>query len=377
MTIISHSKEVAFEVKPFVTGRSTPEQIKSGLLTLFKNNISEAHLENQIGLANQFQNSVYEALEKQIESNKFIKADIQERTLTGNFVKETTVRFASLVQRPGNHAANQVVAKIYEPAMRRAFCDYKYPTSIFLHHILNQLPMVEDLAKVMASGVMHQPAIVVILHMPHYGDRKQGAEEFLTSNISAFHENVKQLILDVHMLKNYVETRNNVNPDKFSLTGISLGSVMGLGVGAFDQSFSAYGNLVGGVDLANIIYNRATNRPGSEVAVAMKDLAMDEGAIRNALAPIDSMTWLHRYQGKKIFALNATRDDIINHEVSVKPMLSTWEANGNLIKARLNDDGHQPTGSFFKKMKNVFNPMLDFVVDGAQTLDEVCPLNTN
>jgi hypothetical protein len=306
-----------------------------------------------------------------------IKVELQERTLTGNFVKETVVKFPSLIQRPGNHAANQVVAKIYEPAIRRPFCDYKYPTSIFLHHILNQLPMVEDLAKVMASGVMHQPAIVVILHMPHYGDRKQGQEEFLTSNIAAFHENVKQLILDVHMLKNFVETRDNVNPEKFSLTGISLGSVLGLGVGAFDQSFSGYGNLVGGVDLANIIYNRATNRPGSEVAVAMKDLEMDEGAIRNALAPIDAMTWLHRYQGKKIFALNATRDDIISHEVSVIPMLTTFKANGNKVQEKLNDDGHQPTGSFFKKMKHVFSPMLDFVVDGSQRLDDVCPVNPN
>lgn len=377
MTIVTHSKEATFEIKPFVTTRSTSEQITSGLLTLFKNKISDEDLKKQIELSDQFQNSVYELLEQKILSNKMISVSTQEKILTGNFVKETTVRFASLVQRPGNHAANQVVAKIYEPTVKRPYCEFRYPTSIFLHHILNELPMIQDLAKVMASGVLHQPGIIVILHMPHYGDRRQGEEEFLTSDLKAFRENIKQLILDVHMLKNYVETRENVNSDKFSLTGISLGAVMGLTVGAFDQSFTGYGNLVGGVDLANIIYNRATNRPGSEVAKAMKDLEMNESAIRKELAAIDSMTWLHRYQNKKIFALNASRDDIINHDVSVVPMLATFKQNGNRVEEKLNNDTHQPTGSFFKKMKHVFGPMLDFIIDGSPTYENSCPDNIN
>jgi hypothetical protein len=66
MTVVSHSKEATFELKPFVTGRSSPEQIKSGLRTLFKNQISEENLARQIQLADAFQNSVYETLK-----NKF------------------------------------------------------------------------------------------------------------------------------------------------------------------------------------------------------------------------------------------------------------------------------------------------------------------
>lgn len=374
MSIVAHSKTERFELRPFPTPASTADEIREGLKQLYKKNISEDNLEKQIRQSENFQNAVYAAVQTQIDSNKIIETNVQEQVLTGNFVRETTIHFPSLVQRANHHASNQVVAKIYEPAIKRPYCEYTYPTSIFLHHILNQLPMVEDLAKVMAAGIIHQPGIIVVLHMPHYGERRQGNEEFLTSDLSAFRENMKQLILDVHMLRNYLETRANVNTEKLSLTGISLGSVLGLTVGAFDQGFSAYGNLVGGVDLANIIYNRATNRKDSEVAKAMKNLEMNESMIRDELAAVDSMTWLHRYKEKRIFALNASRDDIINYKNSVAPMLEVFKQNSNKVLEKLNDDTHQPSGSIFKKLTHVFNPMLDFVVDKSPTYDEICPV---
>lgn len=91
--------------------------------------------------------------------------------------------------------------KIYEPSVQKRFCDYKYPASILLHHILNEVPMIEDLSKVMSSGVLEKPAIMIVLQMPHYADRKNGAEEFLNSDLQSFRLNMAQLILDVHVLK--------------------------------------------------------------------------------------------------------------------------------------------------------------------------------
>ncbi len=377
MSIVAHSKTVSFEVKPLPTEASSLEEIKSGLLSLYKNNISEAELLNQVKSANDFQASIYEAIQKTISDNKMINVDVQEKSLMGNFVKETTIKFPSLIQRQNGHASNQVVAKIYEPTVSRPFCDYKYPTSIFLHHILNELPMIEDLGKVMATGVIHQPAIIVVLHMPHYGERKQGSEDFLSSDLSQFRKNMAQLILDVHLLKNFLETRKNVDTTRLSLSGISLGSVMGNTVGAFEQGFSSYAFLVGGVDMANILFNRASTRKNSEVALALKDLNLDETLIRNELASVDALTWMHRYKNKSYFALNASKDDIINYEISVRPMLDELKKNGNSVQAKLNDDSHSPTGSIFKKIKEVFIPLLNFVVGDAARYDDVCHAKSN
>jgi predicted peptidase len=367
------AKTLSFELKPLPTERSNAVEIKQGLKDLFGDQASEKLISEEVQNSDEFQNLVYETLSQQIQNKKMISVEVNEKFILGNIVKETTIHFPSLIQRPHDHASNQVVARIYEPTVSKPFCDYKYPTSIFLHHILNEVGIIEDLSKGMASGILHQPGIIVVIHMPHYGDRRQGNEEFLTSDLKEFRKNMAQLILDVHMLRNYIETRENVDTQKISLSGISLGAVMGLTVGAFDQGFASYANLVGGTDMAQILFNRATKNPDSEVAIALKNINLNEDSVREELAPVDSMTWLHRYKNKKIFILSASRDAIINYDHSVKPMLNRLGEAQNKVTHRLNDDEHSPTGSVLKKFSKVFSPLLDAVVDGSPSYNFVCP----
>ncbi len=369
--------EFQFDIKPLPTGPSSRTEIEQGLLKLYKNKISNELLEKEIRKSEDFQDQVYSALNSRISQNAKWPVTVTERRLTGNFVKETTVRFPSLIQRPGGHAANTVVARIYETAVQNQYCNYKYPTTIMLHHILNEVEMIEDVGKIMSSGVLAKPAIVVVIHMPHYGERRQGNEEFLNSNMEDFRKNMAQLILDVHLLRNYLETRGNVDTKKMSLSGISLGSVMGLTVGAFDQGFTGYGYLVGGVDMANILMNRVHTRPDSEVAVALRDLKPEENSLRDELAAVDGMTWLHRYQGKKMFLLSASQDDIVDYKTSVEPMIEQLRGQNNSLKLKLNNDSHSPTGSAWSKLKNVFLPLLDFVIDNALHANTVCSNSNN
>lgn len=369
--------ESRFEIKPLPTGPSSRTEIERGILDLYKNDILKELLEKEITRSADFQERVYSVLNAQIAQNKTWPVAITERHVMGVFVKETTVRFPSLIQRPGGHASNTVVARIYEPAGQNHYCGYKYPATIMLHHIVNEVEVIEKVAKVMSVGVLAKPAIVVVIHMPHYGERRQGGEEFLNSNMADFRKNMVQLILDVHLLRNYLETRDNVDTNKLSLSGISLGAVMGVTVGAFDQGFTGYGYLVGGVDMANVLMNRVRTRPDSEVAIALKGLNPDESSLREELAPADGMTWLHRYQGKKMFILSASQDDIVDYKNSVVPMLRQLEGQNNAIKHRLNDGRHSPTGSAIKKLDSVFLPLLDFVIDKAAFANAACSTPPN
>ncbi|MCX5792173.1 MAG: hypothetical protein NTY45_08175 [Elusimicrobia bacterium] len=364
--------ESRFEIKPLPTAPSSREEIAQGLLALYKNNIPADLLEKEIVKSEEFQNQVYSALNSGIAQGKNWPVTTTVRVLAGRFVKETTVRFPSLVQRPGGHASNTVVAKIYERVMQNEYCNYKYPATIMLHHILNEVDKIEDVGKLMAAGVFAKPVIVVVIHMPHYGLRRQGSEEFLNSSMADFRKNMVQLILDVHLLRNYLETRRNVDTTKLSLSGISLGSVMGVTVGAFDQGFTGYGYLVGGVDMANILMNRIRNRPGSEVDVALRDLKPEENSLRDELAAADGLTWLHRYRGKKMFLLSATQDDIVDYKNSVAPMAARLQGQNNALSQKLNNDSHSPTGSAMAKFRNVFWPLLDFVADNALYENIVC-----
>lgn len=362
-----------FQVKPFLTGPSEEANLEIGLKNLYRTNSQRLNLEKQLKKTKEFQNFVYETLNKKILQNPAIKIKVEEKRLTGNFVKETKVTFESLIQRPGSHAANQVIAKIYEPAVIPRFCDYKFPATIILHHILNEVDKIEDLAKLMSSGVISKSSVIAVIQMPHYSERRNGEENFLNSDLEAFKLNMAQLILDVHLLKNYLDSRENINPKEISLSGISLGSVMGLTVGAFDQSFNSYGFLVGGTDFSNILMNRARTQPDSEVAIALANIDKDEDKMRDTLAEVDSATWLHRYRNKSLFFVSATQDNIVDFNFSVAPMVATLKSQQNEVLQQINDDTHSPSGSIFKKMKNVFLPLQDFITKDAKPLQEVCP----
>lgn len=365
----------SFEIKPFTAPPSAPVEIEAGLKQLYQGQIEEAQLSELSQKSQDFQSFIFDTLTNRIQTDKDMKYTTEESVMLGNFVKETTVRFDSLFRRNQPHASNEVVAKIYEPAIQKKFCSYQYPTTVLLHHISNDAPSVmENVAKGIASGVLGRPAIVVVLHLPHYGLRKQGDEDFLTADAVKFKENIVQFVLDLHLLKNYLETRNNINQQKISLSGLSLGAVLGLVAGAFEQSFTSYGNFMGGTDMASILMNRARHSPESESGVIFKKAQVDEPQLREAIAAFDATTWLHRYKNKKVLIVSASRDEVINYQISVQPMLKHLQLY-NSVQHKLNDDTHSPTGSAVKKLKEVVLPLLNFIVDGSPTSESVCDTN--
>lgn len=375
LPIQGFAKTETFKIKPFLTAESTQQEIRDGLQLLFKQGLSAEELNSKVIDSLNFQSSLYGTLNKALAENPEVKVDISEKRLKGNFVKETTIKFPSLIQRQGDHPANTMIARIYEQSIQDKYCEYKYPTTIMLHHILNEVEKIEQAGSFIAAGVLNRPSIVVVIQMPHYGERRlaDGSENFLNSDLASFRKNMGQLILDVHLLKNYLETRSNVDSKHISLTGFSLGAVMGLTIGAFDQSFNSYGFLMGGSDMANILMNRVRTNSDSEVAMLLKDSAKDENIIRSEIAAVDSLTWLHRYKNQKTFFLNNDGDVVVTLKDNVQPMLDILKSNNNSVATRVNQGGHVPSGSIFKKFKDIFSPLNDFIVDGTQTKNSVCP----
>lgn len=373
--IISFAKTETFKMKPFITAQSSKEEIAGGVKLLFKNKLSAEELEKRIGDSQAFQALVYDSLNSAIANNPEVQVETSEKTFRGNFVKETTIKFPSLIQRPNNHPANTMIARIYEQSVQDKNCDYKYPTTIMLHHILNEVEKIEEAATYISAGVLNKPSIVVVIQMPHYAQRRlaDGSENFLNSDLASFRKNMAQLILDVHLLKNYIETRPNVDTKHISLTGFSLGAVMGLTIGAFDQSFNSYGFLMGGSDMANILMNRVTSNPDSEVAEALNNSVKNEDYIRSEIGAVDSLTWLHRYKNKETFFLNNNHDIVVKYKENVQPTLDVLKANNNQIATRVNEGGHVPSGSAFTKFKEIFKPLNEFIMKGGADKNDVCP----
>jgi hypothetical protein len=367
------------KLKPLMTPPSQSTEIKSGLekLSLSEN----AHA---LQLSEDFQKFVYSQLDSKInENNGQWPYSVEEKrlTLVGGLsqLRELTIRFKSLVQREGNDSSNTVVVRLYIPIKFTRYCDYKFPVSIFLHHILNEVEIIEKASQLMATGLFNEHAAFAVIHMPYYGERtdKSGTnKQFLTPNLHEFQKNMAQLILDTHVLKNILENMNDFDSSRINLSGISLGGVLGLTVGAFDQSYNSYSFIVGGGNLADILINRAKNRNDSEVAIAMKDLKDSEESLRIKLSAIDGFTWLHRYKNKKIQMVSASRDDIVDYQKSVKPFIDNVSKE-NIMTHQLNDDTHSPSGSVISKYRNVFKPLITYIVGTGETFSQACPATRN
>ncbi len=368
-----------FAIKPFEPSLSSQEQISSGLKILKLEN----H-QNAIQQADQFQKNIEQIMNSEIQKNngqwKYSFTEKKMSVVPGlNALRELTVRFKSLVQREGDDSSNTVVARIYIPVVYQRYCDYKFPASIFLHHILNEVEVIEKASQLMATGLLNEQAIFAVIHMPYYGERTDKSEkqkQFLTPNLNEFQNNMAQLILDTHVLKNILESLPEVDSQRINLSGISLGGVLGITVGAFDQSYSSYSFVVGGANVADILLNRAETRKDSEVAIALKDLTETQDQVRLKLSAIDGYTWLHKYKNKKIQIVSASRDDIVDYVKSVKPVVEELK-NSNRVTHQLNDDTHSPSGSIWSKYKNVFKPMINFIVEDGKTLRQACPTSAD
>lgn len=361
---------------PLIPAASNSQDIQSGLSHLAQLNFSQkdrsgsTQLYNTaIAQAEEFQNFLNEKMQTAFtKNNGAFSYDSTEKQISipvVGLIREITVRYKSLIQREGNDPSNTAVARIYIPYNYKK-CDYKYPTTIFLHHILNEVPKIEQAAQFMSAGTLNAPLIMAVLHMPYYGDRTSSTKQFLSSDLNEFKLNMAQLILDTHMLKSILHSLSEVNTQSINLSGISLGAVLGITVGAFDQSFNSYTFANGGADIADILINRVKNRPDSEVAVALKDLKDDEATLRFKLSATDGFTWMHRYQNKNITLINATRDDIVDFDRSVKKLAGFLKMNNNLQHI-INDDTHSPSGNILQKYNRVFKPITTSIIGNKPT----------
>ena len=208
-----YAEEKIAKYSPLTPETSNAQDIQDGLSHLIQLNLlqqdrsssSQFH-STAIKQAEEFQNFLNKKIQTALaENNGSFSYESTEKQISipvVGLIREITVRYKSLIQRDGNDPSNTVVARIYIPYNYKK-CDYKDPTTIFLHHILNEVPKIEQAAQFMSAGTLNAPLIMAILHMPYYGDRTSPMKQFLSSDLSEFKFNMAQLILDTHMLKNF------------------------------------------------------------------------------------------------------------------------------------------------------------------------------
>jgi hypothetical protein len=304
-----------------------------------------------------------------------------------------TVTFPSLIQRPNNHPANLVYLQYMVP-VRDADCACDYKTALFLHGAPEfTIGVVGEIAKYV--GTIENVA-TALLTFPMYGQRRIlpngkldapnsatlfDPEEF-NGDFMNFKDkagtilNLQQAMLDIHLTIDWINSiKRSQEPSSIALSGISLGSFLGLLYEGLEPNRLTGGDafLAPGSDIAHTIssfleepYNQAACYFCSQV----RGSNWDPEAQRKNWAEVDSLTWSGQVKNRKILFIDPIYDELFVRKYSYTPMANILKAN-NKIQENWISTPHNPSQgkSMFYDAFHVFWPMMEYLRFNGKSAD--------
>lgn len=234
---------------------------------------------------------------------------------------------------------NTVEALIYRPrdAARPT------PVAIVLHFFgAMNLRFEERLAVELNRRGIAVVALTLPYHLGRAQSPGQSGLEALRPDPVFLARTVAQAVLDCRRLMDYLQTQHDLDANRIATVGTSLGGILSSLVYAVDDRVVANASLLGGADLAHIIWTSSVTAQLRGQLQARR-VSLDE--LRRAMLPVEPLTYARRELGRKMLVVRALYDDVILPEdtgklveafgVSNVVALPTGHYGGALIEARL------------------------------------------
>jgi hypothetical protein len=293
------------------------------------------------------------------------------------------VRFASLIQRPGNHPSNQVVFKYITPLRRHCNCDLK---TVMVISGANDGSMGDVAGMAQTMSELNQLATLT-LYLPHFGPRRflpdghrdplgshlkydpgeVNVDYFDLNDVDATRENMVQSILDMHMAMDWLKAiKRNPAPSSVALFGISLGSVIsflyeGLEPGRMTGGDAFYAP---GGDIAHAIASELVNSKYVHdfFTSAGKNANWQEDHSRFAMAEADPLIWTGQIRNRDFFFVDAEYDDTFIRDYSYTPFFNALKVQNQIEEDWLptHHDLTDEVGYVYLGL-HLFWPMMDFL----------------
>jgi hypothetical protein len=161
-------------------------------------------------------------------------------------------------------------------------------------------------------------------------------------NVAKLKNTMLQSVLDVRRAVDWIETRPEFRHDQIGISGTSLGALVTALAFAVEPRFAASCYMLGGVDIAHIIWH------SSRIVEQREDLRRQgytEDRLREELVDIEPMTYLKHADMRPSFAIAAKFDTVVPPADAEKLMgslgnvQSTWLDTGHyggaLVQAKL------------------------------------------
>ena len=247
------------------------------------------------------------------------------QTAEGTFlgkVRVSKVLFPSPVATP-HELNNTVHCEYFSP-----IGEGQRPGVIVLHILGGDF----ELSRVICRTLATSGTGALFVKMPYYGPRRdrESGREMVSEDPQQTVEGMTQAVLDIRRAAAWLHSRDEIDPDRLGIVGISLGGIVSSLTAALEPRFSRVCLVLAGGDFGRVAFESA------ELAKLRRDwdakgITIDD--VRETLKPIDPITYAHRLQNRKVLMMNAKTDKVIPRactealwEKIGKPEIIWWDA---------------------------------------------------
>lgn len=190
----------------------------------------------------------------------------------------------------------------------------KVPAVVVLDILEGNFTVARSIARTLADNGI----AALAMHMPFFGKRRpKDVPEagLLSADISFARDAITQAVLDIRSAAMWLRTRKEVDPHKTGIVGVSLGAVIGALAVGVDDSFARSALILGGGDVAQIIWT-------SPEARRLKAQLLEQGytleKLREELKPVDPLTYADRINPRTLIMFNGKKDQTVTKECAAK-----------------------------------------------------------
>lgn len=246
---------------------------------------------------------------------------------SGRETEELEVTFPSAV-RSQYPEADMVTLRLWRPER-----NHPTPAVIVVHYLGGTMKPLEEICSTFArKGVA-----AALIYLPFYGPRRPAgadrAQTLAATSPETLATFLRQSVSDIRRARDVLARLPAIDRDRIGIFGISLGAIVGSLAAGVDGRFHCGVFVVGGGDLASIVFH------GSAEAKPFRDAferaGLDEHAARQALRPVEPLTYAFRMDGARTRFYNCRSDEVIPERCaealveSVPGSVVTWLPGGH------------------------------------------------
>jgi dienelactone hydrolase len=210
---------------------------------------------------------------------------------------------------------NTVYGEYYRPNIKG-----KIPAVVVLHIAGGDFELSRFISRQLASNGIG----ALFIQMAYYGYRRPQGDRhvrMLSEDMDFTRDAVRQTVMDVRRAGVWLSLRPEVDSQKVGIVGASLGALVGSLVAGVDPRFQRNAFVLGGGDLAKIIWE------GGETVREKKTLE-EKGytleSLRGKVKDVDPLTYAKNINPKGVLMINARFDTVIPPDCTTQ----LWKAMG-------------------------------------------------